>query len=171
MTAQAPINIAALAKQAGVPADEPALQEFARLVATECVRIAEWLPLEAHLSWLPDHHVRAVTDDVSGRIMAAFDIGDVAPNSGWITRFGAAMLSIEPRFAVTDGEDSARIAWIDRFAARLHELDPSKGLTELEAIAEQVVQDGRPWLSYEPGRAATFWHAEQRAREDQSSEP
>lgn len=170
MTAPAPIDLAALAKQAGIPADEPAIHEFAQLVATECVRIAHWLPLDPHLSWQPRHHVRAVTDEVSGRIMAAFDMGDVAPNSGWITRFSAAMLSIEPRYAITDGEDSARIAWIDRFAARPHELDKSKGLTELKEIAEQVIQDGRPWLSYEPGRAAKPWHEEQQAPEGQSRE-
>jgi hypothetical protein len=31
------IDIAALAKAAGIPSDEPAIQAFAKLIATECI--------------------------------------------------------------------------------------------------------------------------------------
>jgi len=159
MTAPAPIDIAALAKQAGIPTDDPGVREFAKLVAIECVRIAEWLPRDGHLSWQPRHRIDAVVDDVSGRILEAFDIEDVDASSPWVTRACAAMHAIEPRLAGDDCWDMTNAAWVDRFAARLHELEPGRDLAECEQQAQSLIASEWKWCTVEPGRAASHWHA------------
>ena len=157
------VDIAALAKSAGVPSDEPAVQAFAKLIATECIRVCSAARPDPTKAWMPMHHVDAAVDAVSGAIMQAFDVEDVGSVKDWFTLHSRACLAISPELAYDDCTDISRIVWVERFAQRLLELDPARTIEACEETAEQVAQsdDVGRWLGWEPGLAASVWVARQ----------
>jgi len=156
-----PVDIAALARRAGIPSDEPAIGKFAKLIAIECMRIFADIPRGGRLSWLPADHIDAVTDELSARILEAFEVEDPIGEQSWFDRICAAMRLLHPDLAVDDCWDGARAVWLKRFAARLHELEPARDPSICEEQAESVARGAGPWFGREPGAAATHWYAVQ----------
>jgi len=157
------IDIAALAKAARIPSDEPAIHAFAKLIATECIRLCSAARPDPSTAWMPMHHFDAAIDAVSGAIMQAFDVEDVGSVKDWFTLHSRASQAIGPELAYDDCTDITRIVWVERFAQRLLELDPSRTIGACEETAEQIAQsdDVGRWLGFEPGLAASVWVARQ----------
>jgi hypothetical protein len=166
------INIAALARDAGLPATGPAIEAFAKEVATECARIAAQAQPEGQLRWLAAHHSTAVGEDVAGRILAAFAV-EYAPAAysdphlpaKWLTRATMLTVALDPRLAADDCDGPLIEQWKRRFAARLHELDPSREEADCARVARSLIdgEEGGDWPGWnEPANAAGLWLAQQR---------
>ena len=69
-----PIDLAALAREAGVPADDPGVQAFARLVAERCAAICEAAEPEGDADDVSRTNVRIVGRELGVKIRALFDI-------------------------------------------------------------------------------------------------
>ena len=158
-----PIDIAALAKAAGIPSDEPATHAFAKLIATECIRLCYEARPQPSKAWMPMHHFDAATDTVSGAIMQALDIEDAGSVKDWFTLRSLADQATSPELACDDCWDMTRMAWIERFAQRLLELDAARTIGACEETAEQVARsdDVGGLIRFEPGLAASVWFARQ----------
>jgi len=152
-----PVDIAALARRAGLPSDEPAIREFALLVVAECLKLCG-PDARDDLSWIAEHHVGAVADGVTGRIALAFDV-DYATSfaGGWFAQTAAALQLVHPEMPADDFHAMLRASWIDRFAARLLERGKVTVTESGEAIATDTLKSDARWLSLEPSQAANQW--------------
>lgn len=69
-----PINVAQLAREAGIPADDPGVLAFAKLVAEACASLCDRAQPIGDADHVPAAHAGAVGRELGTQIRAVFDV-------------------------------------------------------------------------------------------------
>jgi len=74
------IDIAPLARAAGIPADDPGVQRFARLIASACEELCAAVQPDGDADHVTAAHARAVGRELALQIRAAFELDTPCSN-------------------------------------------------------------------------------------------
>lgn len=67
-------DIAALAREAGIPTDDPGVLAFARLIAFECASICRKATPDGDADHVTEQHARDIGRELANQIEAIFEV-------------------------------------------------------------------------------------------------